>query len=659
MLSMGSVAFAQTFGQFNPDEPGNAMIQTYLAQEAKRIDRNFLSGIKTLQDWQQVLPKLRQEYFTMLGLWPMPKRTPLEAKITSTLIGDDYAVDMLCYQSCPQLYVTANLYRPTNMKAGEQSRLPAVLYLCGHAAQGRNGNKTSFQSFGLWLARHGYVCLIVDTLQMGEIESIHHGTYNRERWWWHSRGYTPAGVECWNGIRGIDYLVSREDVDCERIAVTGISGGGAVAFWVAAADERVKVAITVSGMADLQAYISDRVIEGHCDCMFLYNTFQWPWSRFAALVAPRPLLFVNSDHDSLFPMDANHRVINRLEKVYSLYGASDLVDSIVSIGDHDYRSDIRQATFRFLNTFLKNDPRNVTDSESDVWNFEGGQPKPPIELERLRVFPSDGNLPSDQRNTAIDQYFVPLASVVPPEVGLFTAWKENLLASLRNLPFHVFPQRVAPARLLEQQDPTTTRLGSEDGIEFYLGHISTMTDNLAKRVLLVVADENFQLSTLKDLTQPDDAIYICYPRGIGPTRWSRKTPGNYVERSLALLGRTADTGRVWDIIAAARYLNQSTNNKQVYLAGHSNSAVLAVYAALFEPEIAGVLLVDPRLTHADSKAPQFLSVLRVCDVLDALGMLAPRPLTIRMHNCDELLKKVEAIYTAAGAASSLTLIDTN
>ena len=178
-----------------------------------------------------------------------------------------------------------------------------MFYVCGHSGRGRNGNKTAFQSPGIWFARHGFVCLIVDTLQLGEIAAIHHGTYRENRWWWHPRGYTPAGVECWNGVRGIDYLLSRGDVDPARIAVTGISGGGAATFWIAAADERVKVAIPVSDMADLPSYVSNRVINGHCDRMFLYNTFQWPWTRIAELVAPRPLLFVNSDKDSILPND--------------------------------------------------------------------------------------------------------------------------------------------------------------------------------------------------------------------------------------------------------------------------------------------------------------------------------------------------------------------
>ena len=69
----------------------------------------------------------------------------------------------------------------------------------------------------MWFAANGYVCLIIDTLQLGEIAGIHHGTYNLNRFWWQAAGYTPAGVECWNGVRAIDYLVSRPDVDADKI----------------------------------------------------------------------------------------------------------------------------------------------------------------------------------------------------------------------------------------------------------------------------------------------------------------------------------------------------------------------------------------------------------------------------------------------------------
>jgi X-Pro dipeptidyl-peptidase (S15 family) len=254
---------AQPYDEPDRGEPGDSMIQGYLRQESEKIEADFLGTLKSAEDWKQARPRFVQEYFDMLGLWPLPEKTPLHATITRTLDRGDYAVEMLHYQSRPGLYVTANLYRPAKVEAGQ--RLPAILYVCGHSGRGRNGNKTAFQSHGIWFARHGYVCLIVDTLQLGEIAGIHHGTYREGRWWWLSRGYTPAGVECWNGVRGIDYLVSRPDVDPGRIGVTGISGGGAATFWIAAADERVKVAVPVSGMADLFSYVPNRVINGHCD----------------------------------------------------------------------------------------------------------------------------------------------------------------------------------------------------------------------------------------------------------------------------------------------------------------------------------------------------------------------------------------------------------
>src|SRR5262249_56198423 len=118
---------------------------------------------------------------------------------------------------------------------------------------------------------------------------------------------------------------------------------------VAAADERVKVAVPVSGMSDLESYVTNKVINGHCDCMFLYNTYGWEWTTIAALVAPRPLLFANSDKDAIFPMDGNRRIIERLRKLYKLYGQPDAVDEYVSSGGHEYRPDLRLAVFKWIN----------------------------------------------------------------------------------------------------------------------------------------------------------------------------------------------------------------------------------------------------------------------------------------------------------------------
>jgi len=108
---------------------------------------------------------------------------------------------------------------------------------------------------------------------------------------------------------------------------------------------------------------------------------------------------------------------------------------------------------------------------------------------------------------------------------------------------------------------------------------------------------------------------------------------------------------VWDIIAAARYLRGKYNESvPVYVLGEGAAGILAAYAALWEPEIAGVILNKPPLSHMSNEAPQLLNVLRVCDIPDVLGMLAPRALTIYRSQA-ELSTKVAEIYAAAGAST--------
>ncbi|HZT81086.1 MAG TPA: prolyl oligopeptidase family serine peptidase, partial [Gemmataceae bacterium] len=426
LLLAAPAAFAQ---KKEPDKkkPGDEMIEKYLARETDRLSERVLDGAKTRAEWEQKRPRLKREYLDMLGLWPLPEKTPLKATVTGTVTRDKEGVviEKLHFQSRPGLYVTGNLYRPSATASRERKlpdKLPAVLYVCGHSFKGRDGNKTAFQDHGLWFASNGYVCLILDTLQLGEIPGVHHGTYGtpyrhfaayglkgkevvENRWWWQALGYTPAGVECWNGIRGIDYLVSRPDVDPEKIAVTGISGGGAATFWIAAADERVKCAVPVSGMSDLESYVKNKIINGHCDCMFLVNTYQWEWTTIAALVAPRPLLFANSDADPIFPMDGNRRIIARLRKLYKMYDRPDLVDEYVSKGGHAYRPDLRIAIFKWINKHIKGDTGPVKDSAEFA----------PLPGKELRVFPEDRDIPKDAVNGRIDETFVPRAKVKLPE----------------------------------------------------------------------------------------------------------------------------------------------------------------------------------------------------------------------------------------------------
>lgn len=615
-------------------KPGDKMLEAYIRQEARRLDAAFADDLASADTWRQRRDEYRHQFLWMLGLWPLPERTPLNPVVTGTVEGDGFVVEKLHFQSRPGLYVTANLYRPHK----PQGRLPAVLYGCGHANKGRDGNKTAYQPHGIWLATHGYVCLILDSLQLGEINTIHHGTYRENRWWWHSRGYTPAGVECWNCIRALDYLETRPDVDLARLGVTGRSGGGAYTAWVTAADDRVKVAIPVSGMSDLEDYLKPPVINGHCDCMFLYNTYQWPWTRILGLAAPRPLLFTNSDSDAIFPMPGNERTIERLRKLYDLLGQPGHVDAFVTPGPHKDVPPLRVAAFGWFNRFLKGD--SAPAAEPDKY--------PTREGSELRAFPDQ--LPPDAINTRIDQLFVPKAEVaVPDSPQALATLRGKLLAELRETTFRAWPRDFAPKPIALGDEPAAGTIVTEPPIE--TGYRYLPAKGAARACWLIVLNEGEQ-----DEPPPDwapgvvgaDACVLLSPRGVGPTETTIRQP-YYFRRSMALLGRTMDSGRVWDLLAFLRSAERPGTTWKV--AGKGQAGILAAYAALFDERIAEIVCVEPPATH--DAGPYFLSVMRVLDIPDALGLLAPRPLTLRVAEPGPFARTA-AYYQAAAAAQHLT-----
>jgi dienelactone hydrolase len=630
---------------------GDIVIEKYLTHTAARLSQRLLDGARTLKEWEARRPRLKEEFLDMLGLWPLPEKTPLKPTITGTIQRDTFVIEKLHFQSRPGLYVTANLYRPKQ----SQGKLPAVVLFMGHYNRGRNGHKAFMQDHGMWFATNGYVCLILDTIERSELPGrSHHGLYRDERWWWLSAGFTMAGLETWNGIRAIDYLVSRSDVDPTRITATGLSGGGSMTYFVTAADERVTCAVPASGMTDLESNVTNRLMAIHCDCQIPYNVYGWEFTTIAALITPRPLLFVNSHDDVGFPMAANRRIMARLRTIYDLYKKPDRLDQFVSQGPpggHEYRPDSRVAIFRWINKHNKGTAGIVKDAD-----FKR------IPEEQLRVFPKDSDFPKDAINLKADDHFVRLARVSLPKAEEFTAWKRDLIQRLRERSFHRFPERIpvsdrvpSPGNfkfrdlpLTDRPQTRTTEIGIE--VTLKLHGLDTQGKPREKPVTLIVLNEDEMPGDIPPWARRligEEAVALLSPRGSGPNRFTRQSPVNFVPRALALLGQTVDDGRVWDIAATARWLERKAG---VRIIGRGQSGVLAAYAALFEPSICQVLLLDPPASHRSG--PYFLNVLRTLDIPDALGLLAPTPLTL-IDAKDKAFDRTAEIYRLAGAAKNL------
>ena len=373
----------------------------------------------TKENWSEKQSEWRTELRTMLGLEPQPERIDLKVTVTGTIHHSGVTIQRLHYQSRPGLYVPANLYLPEG--DSPEKGWPAVLYVCGHARVESNGrllgNKTGYHHHGLWFARHGVACMIIDTVQLGELHGEHHGTYKLGRWDWISRGYTPAGVEAWNAIRGLDVLESWPGVDGKRMGITGRSGGGAYSWYAAALDDRIRAAVPVAGITDLQNHAIDGCVEGHCDCMFMINYFGWDYSKVAALIAPRPLLLANSDNDTIFPLDGVMRTYDQIAKVYGNLGASNNLGLLIAPGPHEDTQELQVGAFKWLLKHLTGTAQVI-----DMPALKE------LDANQLAVF--ERETPADERVTSAGEWFAASNPTTGESEKAHDDWIKNTLPLL-------------------------------------------------------------------------------------------------------------------------------------------------------------------------------------------------------------------------------------
>jgi dienelactone hydrolase len=595
---------------------GDEMLREYFKAETDAIARQCLADIHSPRDWDARKGEYRRQLAEMLGLWPTPEKTDLKATITGTVDHPQFTVDKLHFQSRPGLYVTGNLYIPKGL-AGPA---PTILYVCGHSLVKKDGvsygNKVGYQHWGGWFARNGYVCLVIDTLQLGEIEGIHHGTYREKMWWWHDRGYTPAGVEAWNSIRALDYLETRPEVDRTRLGVTGRSGGGAYSWWLAALDDRIKVAVPTAGITDLHNHVVDGVIEGHCDCMFMVNTYRWDFAQVAALAVPRPLLIANSDKDTIFPLDGVYRVHQLTRGIYDLTGsAKTSLGLVITEGPHKDTQDLQVPTFHWFNRHFKADEEPI-----DVLA------KPLFKPEQLRVFKE---IPADQINTKIQETFVPQAPPpqVPESKEAWATMRDGWISALRAKTFGGWPKDVGSVELKPAQSEagvTTYEFVSQAHVPLRL-FLTGKADTAESVVLHVLDDAGWAAAAPAFAPEPKRLTVYVAPRGVGPTAFSGdEKKRTQILRRFPLLGQTLEGMQVWDVrraIQAARALS-GVGSKPLTIRAQGRMAGVVLYASLFESGFERLELRDLPKSHVDG--PHLLNVLKTLDLPAAVAMAAER-----------------------------------
>ncbi|MEZ4777637.1 MAG: prolyl oligopeptidase family serine peptidase [Bacteroidia bacterium] len=637
----------------------DGQLSAYFEAQTRKLELNTQSELSHITDWPAFQKQSREQLLEMLGLSPMPEHTPLNPVITGTIDHGDFIVEKLYFQSSPGLYVTGNLYRPKNLT----EKAPAILYVCGHGQVIKDGiaygSKVHYQHHPAWFARHGYVCLIIDTMQLGEIEGIHRGTHHLERWWWISRGYTPAGVEAWNGIRAVDYLVSRPEVDAEKIGITGRSGGGIYSWWAAGIDERIKVAIPVAGVTDLRNYVVDGCVTGHCDCMFMVNTYQWDYPKVATLFAPKPLLISNSDRDPIFPINGVFRTYQTVRGVYEKMEKGDLLALNTVAGPHMDIQELQIHAFRWMNHYLKEKDELIEDAAVKYF-----------EPEQLKVF---DKLPEDQINTQIDETFVPVAEEVE-KVLKNTSWKEAAKQWEKNLKEKVFAgwpeEMISPALtpVSEQKNSfaeiSLHNLQTDANTHLPLFSIKPLTEN-GKPVQIIPLDNNNWLwwkerlgasfaggefwpeatgnetlaAELQQRLSTAGEIILVPMRGTGPAAFSANEKDfAQIRRRYYLLGQTLESMQTLDLIQAMNAVMKFRySDTEIHAEGVAG--VQMIYASLFAKHqfpYLSIHIYQPPASHREG--PCYLNVMKYMDIPAAI-LMASQQQEVVIHSPEKKIWK--------------------
>ena len=543
----------------------------------------------TKENWSEKQATWRAELWAMLGLDAQAERTDLNVTVTGTIHHTGLNIQRLHYQSRPGLYVAANLYLPEGEapKAG----WPAVLYVCGHAKVESNGrlmgNKTGYHHHGLWFARHGVACLIIDTVQLGELHGEHHGTYKLGRWDWVSRGYTPAGVEAWNAIRGLDVLEAWPGIDGKRMGITGRSGGGAYSWYAAALDDRIRVAVPVAGITDLQNHVIDGCVEGHCDCMYMINYYGWDYSKLAALIAPRPLLLANSDSDGIFPLDGVLRTHQSLAKVYANLGAKDNLGLLITPGPHKDTQELQVGAFKWLLTHLVG-PDPVIDSAAIK----------ELTPEQLAVF--DRESPADERVTSTGEWFTQTPAPESNPDMAAKKWTEKWLPSLKATTLR---QPLLLASIAHEFDAKTTgesNVGkwklfqslTVDGNAISILAVESAGNSLAQVRVGAIESLELNSTSIEKFLEGEEARRLMSIESASTHYFVQSRNANWqanagslknrihTVRRFYLLGQMPEQLMLSDSLISLAWLRKGLGVESVALTGSGRSAPIATIAAL-------------------------------------------------------------------------------
>jgi dienelactone hydrolase len=667
------------------------LLRQHLNEEAFRLldEREAqIAGLRTAADWRQRQASVRHTLERLLG--PFPERTPLNARVTDKVDRQGFRVEKVVFESRPGFHVTGCLFVPEQM----DTPAPAILNPIGHTDIAFRAE--SYQTLILNFVRKGFVVLAYDPPGQGERLQYFDPALGQSRIGGSTREHSYFGRQCfltgrspghyfaWDGIRAIDYLLTRPEVDPRRIGVTGISGGGTQTVYIAVLDDRVAAAAPTCYITSFRRLL-ESIGPQDAEQNLLHGLDAGiDHADFLEVRAPKPALVVATTRD-FFSIQGARETCAEVAGAYAALGAPEAFGLVEDDHGHGYTPRTREALYRFFQQALEL-PGNPRDEPVE---YLDGSELTVTETGQVSTSLSGESVFSLNRVEAVEH------------LGALRARRTDLSRHL--------PEALEAARRLSGYVPPDAGgegpASSGEPGTFFLGRLHHDAGAIEKVVLpsegacivpalvlvppSAVAGERHPAAVLlhpdgKGSAAADDSVALALARqgwivllpDLSQTgELASAEAGRRVEFETALLGRGLPGIRAGEIVQAVRYLQSRPDTRPdgILVAAWGELGPALLHAAAFEPAIERVALIDAPLSwqgivldreYETSFGATVPGALASYDLPDLAASFAPRPLAAfnpidhrnrALEDAQAEWAVVERAYAAAGARAHLTL----
>jgi hypothetical protein len=615
-----------------------------LAQRTSEIAK-----LSSLSDWQQRQRYIHETLLDIVG--PFPEKTPLNAKITRIIIKYNFRVEHIVFESQPGFYVTSSMFIPAGLK--KNSKAPVVIYCSGHAEEGYR--YTTYQQAILNLVNKGFIVFAFDPIGQGErLEYIDPKTGKtifdgptKEHSYPGSQvfitGSSLARYMIWDGIRAVDYLLTRKEVDPARIGITGRSGGGTQSAFIAAMDDRIYAAAPECYITNLTRLI--QTIGSQDAEQNLYHEIARGIDQADLLLvrAPKPALMITTTRD-FFSIQGAIETEKEVSGIYAAYGRAGNFGRTEDDAPHESTRKNREALYAFFQKQLNN-PGNPEDQKVQTLTA--------AEMQVTATGQVSSALGGETVFSLNRREAEKLVNELQASRNDLTRDLSGVLNSAKKLSGYQEPAEIA--------DPVFTGRIQREGYVIEQYFVTGEGNYVIPYLLMIPARPN------------NNALIYLHPSGKsaeasvgGEMEWfvrkgitvlapdmigvGETGPGDYqgdayldsishnLWYSSMRIGRSIVGIRAGDVVRLNRLLKKTLMIKEVYGIARKEMAPVLLHAAAFDTTITRIALIEPYSSYQSIVMNRFYNssfihgvvpgALKAYDLPDLAASLAPRKLLI-------------------------------